>query len=70
MAERITELEKKPITKKQLIELRNHYDNDANACVRGIGICKDLNPTERMQIAAMLDNIVEVLDKHIKKMDD
>lgn len=56
--------------KQKFINIRDQIERCADNCVRGMGICKDLNPTERMQVTAMADNIIEVFDEHIKKMDD
>lgn len=56
--------------KQKFIDIKDQIEKYTDGCVRGMGICKDLNPTERMRVASMADNIIEVFDEHIKKMDD
>lgn len=59
---------KKPVSKQEFIDIRYRLDKDADESIRGIGVARDLNPTERMEIAAKIDDIVEIFDNHIEKM--
>lgn len=62
--------DQRPIPKQVFIDKRNLYDLEAKAWIRGVSIAKDFNPTERIQIAAKIDDIIEILDEHIKNMED